>query len=393
MRMEVVVSAARFAAVRRAWDDLLARSARGHLFLTQAYLLAWWRHLAEEASMRVVLVWKKDRLVAAAPFSVRWGRWARMPVLKLGLIGAGWGYGGFLWDPEHPGALGRALREPDRWRGWHLLELSKLPAPSPEEMAALEAAFPGSEGEFERGWVPQIALSGTWEAYMAARSGGCRREWGRCARKLAERGEVRFVHVRAGEAAGEQAGRVVEWIERVAAGSWKAAAGTAITSADRTRGYYAELVRRLARAGMLEFGALLLGERPVAYALAGICRGRAMGIDSCYVQEHADCSPGVLAHNALVERCFGRGMAYYDFVDFHEYKLRLTPDLRETWSCRVVRRSFYPLALRWMRQRALARRDAAGAAAAEPGPEPVRKPPLPAREPALAERRMAETGL
>ncbi|WP_157430079.1 GNAT family N-acetyltransferase [Actinomadura oligospora] len=53
------------------WNDLYGRS-RATPFQTLAWNAAWWRHYGRPGRLRLVAVWRDDRLIALAPLMVRW---------------------------------------------------------------------------------------------------------------------------------------------------------------------------------------------------------------------------------------------------------------------------------------------------------------------------------
>jgi CelD/BcsL family acetyltransferase involved in cellulose biosynthesis len=54
------------------WDDLFARCAAATPFQSYAWLESWWRTYGEPGRLRLTLVRHGDRLVAAAPMTLRW---------------------------------------------------------------------------------------------------------------------------------------------------------------------------------------------------------------------------------------------------------------------------------------------------------------------------------
>jgi CelD/BcsL family acetyltransferase involved in cellulose biosynthesis len=122
------------------WDDLVARCATATPFQTYAWLEAWWRTYGTPGSLRLVLIRRDGRLVAAAPLMLRW-RAGCLVLIPLG--GPFSDFTDVLIDDET--AAESALRltialidEP----GWQALD---LPEVRPEAVAgrALWDAWPG----------------------------------------------------------------------------------------------------------------------------------------------------------------------------------------------------------------------------------------------------------
>ena len=106
------------------WDDLYMRCPTATPFQTHAWLAAWWRNYGRRGTLRLVLVRRHGRLVAAAPLMAvrRWG----CPVL-VPLASPQSDYCDVLLDRDEPQAaawfLARALLSTP---GWCVLDLPEV---------------------------------------------------------------------------------------------------------------------------------------------------------------------------------------------------------------------------------------------------------------------------
>jgi CelD/BcsL family acetyltransferase involved in cellulose biosynthesis len=130
-------------ALGRDWDGLLARCAAATPFQTHAWLESWWRRYGRAGRLRLVLVRRDGRLVAAAALHLR-RRWCATVATPLGA-----GLSDFtdvLTDDELAGPAARVLvagllRHPD----WDVLD---LPEARPGSAAgALPRHWPGRHWE------------------------------------------------------------------------------------------------------------------------------------------------------------------------------------------------------------------------------------------------------
>src|SRR5437867_7030779 len=89
-RIEIVERADRFADLRREWNDLLRASSSDCLFLTWEWLYTWWKHLAEERKLFLLLVRSGEELLAIAPLAVNSNTLVRLfPLRALEFLGTG----------------------------------------------------------------------------------------------------------------------------------------------------------------------------------------------------------------------------------------------------------------------------------------------------------------
>jgi CelD/BcsL family acetyltransferase involved in cellulose biosynthesis len=123
------------------WDGLLSRCAAATPFQAYAWLESWWRTYGEPGTLRLILVWRGGRLVAAAPFMLR--RRAGCTVLTP-LGGAHSDFADVLVDDAMAAQASLVLavalvREP----GWQAIDVPDA-RPGSVAGAALWHAWPGA---------------------------------------------------------------------------------------------------------------------------------------------------------------------------------------------------------------------------------------------------------
>lgn len=129
------------------WDDLVARCSRATPFQSYAWLESWWRAYGEPGRLRVVLVRRSKRLVAAAALMVR--RRAGVTVLTP-LGGACSDFTDVLVDDTEPAGATDAARALATaiagLPGWQALD---FPEARPDALAGglFAAAWPGARRE------------------------------------------------------------------------------------------------------------------------------------------------------------------------------------------------------------------------------------------------------
>jgi CelD/BcsL family acetyltransferase involved in cellulose biosynthesis len=123
-----------------AWDDLAGRCAAATPFQSHAWLQGWWRTYGVPGRLRLILVRRDGRLVAAAPLMLR--RRAGVPVLTP-LGGAFSDFADVLADDDVAAQACRVLAGALlRQRGWRAVDLAET-RPGAVAGAALWDAWPG----------------------------------------------------------------------------------------------------------------------------------------------------------------------------------------------------------------------------------------------------------
>lgn len=120
-----------FASLATDWNDLYARCATGTPFQSHAWLESWWREYGTPGRLRLVLVRRAGRLVAAAPLMLR----RRWPCRVLSALGGGLSdFTDVLVDDscaqDARQMLAKALAaEP----GWHVIDMREARPGGPAE--------------------------------------------------------------------------------------------------------------------------------------------------------------------------------------------------------------------------------------------------------------------
>lgn len=240
--------------------------------------------------------------VAALAPLVRVGRWLReLPAM--------FEPSDFAWrTPQALDALAQALaRQPLP------LCLDRVPADS-ATVAALRRAFAGRGLVRTREAMPTPVLdlqdlAGDVERLFHPRR---RADFRRFERRAARHGACRCeLLAPASEADLEAAMATALAVE---SRSWKAAAGTALTT-DRTQGRFFEAFARTAAAqGELRIALLWFGERPAAMQIAVQARQRFWLLKIAHDRSFDDCSPGQLLMRDTLRHAVQAGLQGYEFM-------------------------------------------------------------------------------
>jgi CelD/BcsL family acetyltransferase involved in cellulose biosynthesis len=312
-----------FLALAPAWDACLAASGRGSPFLTAAWLAAWWRAHGQGRSLRILVAFARERLVAGAPLCRGPGRYYGVSLRETCFVGDGTSdRQGFPVLPGHEAALEaiwRRLRESPR--GSAIVRL--------EEMRADEPAIPRGRGvwpalESERSsLLPYLDLTSGWAAIEAGLPRKYRSEMRTRPKVFDTWGDWSFrrfrgdeVHVRLDETVA---------VERA---SHKTSEGRTFYGDPRNLDF---MRRLLAEPGPLEplLSVLEVRGTLVAYLLGFVHDDVYHAYNTAHLPGYEKGSPGKWVMHRTVQACGEDGLRGFDFLRGASYmKSRFRPEDR-----------------------------------------------------------------
>jgi CelD/BcsL family acetyltransferase involved in cellulose biosynthesis len=309
------------------WDCLLDRSGQGTLFLTRAWMEAWWTAYGTQREALPVCVRDAGGALIGAAALMR----QRSPtLLGLGLeirfLGDGTGDSDELAPIAAPGrhpavaaALLDWLREHSRL--WDALALETLPASGPASVAL-------EEGLRSAGWLRAqsmktrlvLPLPDDWEGYLASLSRNGRTALTYKPRRLAARHRVGIRRV---ERAAD-AGPALDTLFRLHTCRWRAAGHAGNFAAEARRAFYKRLAPALLECGALDFWLLDVDGEPAAAHFGGRAFGTHYLLESGFAPELAPLGVGTVLTAAVVRNLVEEGVAGVDFQAGDEtFKRRL----------------------------------------------------------------------
>jgi len=294
------------------WDELALRTPSP--FLTQAWLDSWWRTRGKGGRVVASLVAADGKLLAAAAF-------ARSRFGKLTATA-----------DEHSGDW-NVVAIDDPARSMLLDELAGLDSPTlvmgPLRSSALAHGAFARAGrrvrESSGPHSPYLALAGSFDELLAARSSNLRSQFRRRRRALERRGGLRLRTTVGGDALEDDLDAVL----RLEASGWKGRDGTAILSRRDTECLYRDFIHAAATKGWLRLYLLELDGVPIAGDLGCAIGGEGFLVKTGFDESLADASPGLVLRGEVLRASMDEGLRGYDFLGGPDpYKLRWTEELR-----------------------------------------------------------------
>ena len=314
-RIEWVSDEQRLAELAGTWDELAGAD---EPFMTDAWLSAWRRAFAADATPSVCLAWRGDRLVGG------------LPLMR--------GAGGLraMANSETPSF--RPIAHDDA--GLEAVVAAVLQATGGVLVLPMLARDHPLVTEEHRGWrslhtphttSPIVDTVGTFASWRELTRPRWRAPIERLGRKMRRDhdAEVRLV-----EAPEDRAGTVEAGLAIEAAG-WKGREGTAITSSAATAAFYRGVAESFDARGELRVSSITLDGEMIAFALCLLHSNRLWQLKIAFDERHRGLAPGLVLHLEAIERCFELGLAAYELLgDRAEWKDKFATSEREyaTWT-------------------------------------------------------------
>lgn len=333
-----------FSPLAAEWDALAAAT-DDQVFYRHDFVRAWIQSFAGDARLRVLTLRTADgSLEGALPLVERQTRWHGIPVREVASTTNFHSYRFDMLARDPRAAAGRLLGHLAADRSWDVLRLADVPeGGSAFELLRRAETLGHPTGIWEAHRSPFLALPPSMGALLDGLDSGFRANLRRRRGRLERKGSVGLERVESEPALTP----ALEEALTLEAGGWKGRAGTAIAQEPAARAFYTALARGAAGRGGLALYFLRLNGRAVATALTLVHAGRCLFLKTAYDEAVAECSPGHLIVEDILDDCVRRGLTEFDFLgESMAWKRSWTSAERRHFWLFVFRADRWGLALR-----------------------------------------------
>ena len=360
--IEIIDDTERFEQLHGEWNELLESSVADCLFLTWEWLFTWWKHLANDRRLFVVVVRSDGKMIAIAPLTLTVPRGASFLALRsLEFLGTGVVGSDYLDVIVRGGAKRETLDALATClaRERAVLRLAQCRKHASAAAALAEVLRSSGWGDCRRTTdaCPFIRLAGhSWDSYLASLGSDHRYNFQRRFRNATKTFNVRFEQARSTDECREMLARLITLHEM----RWDSRGGSDAFHAPALRQFHEEFSQLALARNWLRLFVLWLDGEPAA-ALYGFRYRHVFyfyqsGFDPRY-QKH---SAGLVAMGLAIKSAIEDGAGEYDLLHGREaYKFHWTKDVRE-----LDRLEIYPpdmLALAMKQVEAMGRAARSGA--------------------------------
>lgn len=308
-----VTDVTQFTALAPRWDDLLERTEEGNVFLSHAWLHAWWLAYRPRGELRIVLVERGEQLVGIAPLRLVREFRSGLPARVLRFVGDGTAetdHMSFLVDRDLQSSVIETLLHRIAAMSWDVAEFNQMPEDNWTTGRLMSFAK-------ERWWCeqkvipcPRALLPDTFEQLLARLPPRFRTAIRSTRRRLQQRYRVEFgLHEGVEELPG-----ALEALYANHASRWHAKDLPGVFADHRKRRFYADLAARLMERGWLRFFYLSLDGRPVAQEFCFEYQGTVMLLQEGFDYTLAHENIGNALRSMVFEYLIEHRVRTYDFL-------------------------------------------------------------------------------
>lgn len=287
-------------AYRSDWQRLLKVTPGGTFFRSLEWLQVYWKHFAEDQTLRVLVVRDGEQVTGIVPLCVRRikSKFGLCRILTFPFDDWGSFYGPVSADLTKTLCTALDYIQHSR-RDWDLLDLRCVDSTG-FECGATEQALKSMNVSFETLMWCQTAyvdLKQNWEQYLGSRSTRARKTYLCSEKRVQQEGNVKYLRYRpAGAAAGESDPRwdLYDQCEEIARQSWqgRSTTGTTLSHAS-VAPFIRDVHERAVQAGAVDLNMLFVAGRPAAfnynYVYNGLVYSLRMGFDPGVSVKGAGC--------------------------------------------------------------------------------------------------------
>jgi CelD/BcsL family acetyltransferase involved in cellulose biosynthesis len=291
---------------------------------THAWMQARAGQVDGRFALRLLAIRQGTAIRALAPLMLDDDWWRELPLL--------FEPSDLVWDDTASlQALADALARQSR-----PLYLERVPQGSPT-IAALRRAYArrGVVSVREAMPTPVIRLDARWRSFDTCFDADRRSDFRRAERRAQRFGSVRY-ELHAPESDADVA-RLLEEAYAVEGRSWKAEAGTALTTNVAQGRFFRQFAHAAAQEGTLRFAFLRIDDTPVATQIAAEWQRRFWLLKVSFDRGFAACSPGQLLMLHTVQHAARAGLLSYEFMGvMDDWTARWTHELRPHVEVRAI---------------------------------------------------------
>lgn len=293
---KVVADHGNFAGLGGAWNDLVDRATLTNIFHRHEWYRCWLDNMAPDAQLRVVLLQRDGRLVAAAPLVLTGRRRKGLTIPTLGFMQSGiTPRSGLL--VEHDDLCEPLLGAIDAVPGWSVAEFRALELDHPTTRRLVGLLRRRGPVAVEAGMTsPYEELPDSWDAYYQSRTNKIRQRF---------RGAVNRVH----KHETVEVLRLTTYAElephfdsllAISAASWKGEVGTDMATVGQAAAFYQAYSRLTDGQDAWIAYLLRLDGKPVAFMYLLRDGGHWVALRSDYGEAFSYDMPGVYLHKEVI---------------------------------------------------------------------------------------------
>ncbi len=322
MKVHVINTYEDFLEIKNAWNNLLKRSLHPFVFLTHEWMDAWWRAFRSENKLFIILVYDKNELIAIAPFMFNQGPYTvigktntTLNANKIEFIANVHSNRADLIlsdKPEQACDVIVSCLLNEYGETWDLLNLEYFYDDSPAKkhfLASLKKKDISCKQYFQMS-TPYIPITNCWDDYIKNLQPRFKRGLNSRFKKLEENGPVKLISYKDSS----ELDKALDDVFTIAAKSWKAREGTALSSTPLLKSFYRDLAYTAAREAWLELYILYAGNTPVVFDFCLLYENTLYDLKTEFDETYHEFGVGNTLKWMQFDAVFKRNITEFDFL-------------------------------------------------------------------------------
>lgn len=297
-------------------------------------------HLGKNDRLVLVVLRDRERIQGIVPLVAESSRLFGLPMVTLAPLSERYNtHGDLLLSAASENLVGALLDALFSFPyPWDMFRMSRLIEGSPLTACLEDQLRRGQTSFRSRSETPSfvLPLPGSYDKYLARRSGKFRNFVRRAEKRLARLGRIEFLQTGVHLDLDAAYTALIDIETR----SWKHEHGTAISAIGRQRNFYQELCRGMFESGRLHLTFLTLDGAPIAYNLGLVFDDTYYYLKTSFDEAFRAHSPATVVRSRLLALLIESGISTFDFPgEPYEWEAQWTRDLQWHRSLLVFNRT------------------------------------------------------
>ena len=304
---------------REIWNKLNTEDSGGTVFTTYEWVESWYRYYKFSGTPLVLLIYNDNDPIGIVPLYVWNGTLGKIRIKRIDFAGHNLGLGNLIVtdfvDTAVPAVMDYLSAHTINWDVLILKGVFKSSA----QFTGLQKWLSENKrtNEISPYDIPAIELKGTWDDYMNRIGKKNRYE---VRKKIKKANETTAIKLHRYNSLGEQdLERYMDLLVRIGNNSWKDDSDSSIGSNAHVEGFYRQVAKQFNEKGKLDISILHIADTPVAYLFGLLFGNKYFQIDTAYLEEHKEFSPGTLLQMMLVQELYDNNHNIEAIVNYGDF--------------------------------------------------------------------------
>jgi len=331
INLQKIVTYEELLKLKNEWDELLENSSENTPFLSFDWIRLCVEYYGEGKMLNIIVIRDEKELIGIIPLWKFKDVIRKLPVVKLEMIN----------NPDSPfvdfivsdqrgeeviNAFLTFLLVNDK-EEWDILNIQRIPEDS-DNSAALKAALGQNKIKYFTSYptlMPYIPIEDSWENFLQSRSRKFRKTRRNINNRFKSLDNVEILCY-----TNDRDANLLDEIIQISKKSWKHSEGIAISSDEKTIGFFESLNHIASSRNCLRVWLVKVGGKPIAMEYDIECGGNIFALRADFDEDFKEYSPGSFLEYHIIKNAFDKKLGEYNSgPGVRDYKTHWTDHVKE----------------------------------------------------------------